>query len=62
MPKNAEITRRGQVVLKPVRSVAGSLSSYAKKRGGCFEKAGEKAILQHSTLYDHLTPIDLRMT
>jgi hypothetical protein len=43
MPAKAKITKRGQVVLKPVKSVAGSLSSYAKKGLMPFKEAREKA-------------------
>jgi len=41
--ENAKITKKRQVVLKPLKSAAGSLNSYAKKRAVCFEKAREKA-------------------
>ena len=43
MLENAKITKKGQVVLKPVRSAAGSLSPYAKKKAVCFGEAREKA-------------------
>ena len=43
MPQKAKITKRGRVVLKPVKSVAGSLSSYAKKGLIPYKQAREKA-------------------
>jgi hypothetical protein len=43
MPENAKITKKGQVVLKPVKSVAGSLSSYARKGLMPFKEAREKS-------------------
>jgi hypothetical protein len=43
MPENAKITKKGRVVLKPVKSVAGSLSSYAKKGLMPFKEGREKA-------------------
>jgi hypothetical protein len=43
MSENAKVTKKGQVVLKPLNSVAGSLSSYAKKRLMPFKEAREKA-------------------
>ena len=42
-PENAKITKKGRVVLKPVKIVAGSLSPYAKKKAVCFGEAREKA-------------------
>ena len=43
MRQKAKITKKGQVVLKPLKSVAGSLSPYAKKKVVCFGEAREKA-------------------
>jgi hypothetical protein len=42
MPENAKITKKGQVVLKPVKTVAGSLSSYAKNGGMHSKEARER--------------------
>jgi hypothetical protein len=43
MRQKAKISKKDQVVLKPVKSVAGSLSSYAKKKAVCFGAGREKA-------------------
>ncbi len=44
MPQKAKITKRDRVVLKPVKSFAGSLSSYAIKGLTPFKEAREKAL------------------
>jgi len=43
MPENAKITKKRQVVLKPLKSVADSLSSYARKGLIPFKEARDKA-------------------